>query len=105
MSNSAPPTWCAPAQDGYGGTILDSGTTFTYVPGRIFETVRDLVAAHVEARGLYRVEGGDPDVSACLIACVAAVNSSPVSSCWSLHCRAACSVPDWGLQSFLQLMM
>ena len=49
-------------QHGYG-TVLDSGTTFTYLPSAAFQAFAAAVERHALARGLYKVPGPDPSVS------------------------------------------
>ena len=70
-------------QNTFGGTILDSGTTFTYLPPEVFERIRDSVAAYAEGRGLYRIEGPDPNVSGMLCCVVLAGNHAQQ---WCLAC-------------------
>ena len=74
-------TLCA-MQNAFGGTILDSGTTFTYLPPEVFERIRDSVTAYAEGRGLYRIEGPDPNVSRMLY-CVSAVQGPCTVPCSS----------------------
>lgn len=45
--------------EGYG-TVLDSGTTFTYMPSAVFKAFADAVADHAFANGLEKVPGPDP---------------------------------------------
>ncbi|GIL44101.1 hypothetical protein Vafri_1644 [Volvox africanus] len=44
---------------GYG-TVLDSGTTFTYLPSVAFEAMSRAVGQFAEAKGLQRTAGADP---------------------------------------------
>lgn len=44
---------------GYG-TVMDSGTTFTYLPTAAFNAFSAAVAAYVEKKGLVRIPGADP---------------------------------------------
>ncbi|EFJ40170.1 hypothetical protein VOLCADRAFT_108309 [Volvox carteri f. nagariensis] len=44
---------------GYG-TVLDSGTTFTYLPSLAFEAMSRAVGQYAEERGLQRTPGADP---------------------------------------------
>ena len=46
-------------QEGYA-VVLDSGTTFTYVPSPVFRAFAEAVEKHALARGLFRVRGPDP---------------------------------------------
>lgn len=46
-------------QQGYA-TVLDSGTTFTYIPTAAFTAFADAVEAYALQRGLQRVRGPDP---------------------------------------------
>lgn len=46
-------------EEGYG-TVLDSGTTFTYLPSDAFAAFRDKVSAFATAKGLHSVKGPDP---------------------------------------------
>ena len=46
-------------EEGYG-TVLDSGTTFTYLPSEAFAAFRDKVSAFATAKGLHSVKGPDP---------------------------------------------
>ena len=41
--------------------VLDSGTTFSYMPTRIFEAFAAAVSDHAVGRGLYTVPGPDPN--------------------------------------------
>lgn len=41
--------------------VLDSGTTFSYFPRKVFDKFAAAVSAHALARGLYPVPGPDPD--------------------------------------------
>jgi hypothetical protein len=43
--------------------VLDSGTTFTYVPTPVFKAFAAAVDAYALARGLQRVPGPDPQYS------------------------------------------
>lgn len=45
--------------EGYG-SVLDSGTTFTYLPGAAFQAVKNAVAKYVGDKGLQKVAGPDP---------------------------------------------
>lgn len=49
-------------QKGYG-TVMDSGTTFTYLPTAAFDAFVASVAAAVESKGLKMSTGPDPGVS------------------------------------------
>ena len=46
---------------GYG-SVLDSGTTFTYIPTAAFKSFADLVGKAVEKKGAVRRPGPDPQV-------------------------------------------
>lgn len=46
-------------QEGYA-VVLDSGTTFSYVPTPVFRAFAEAVEKHALARGLRRVRGPDP---------------------------------------------
>lgn len=46
---------------GYGA-VLDSGTTFTYLPSAAFVAFRNAVAAAAMHAGLHRAQGADPQV-------------------------------------------
>ncbi len=48
-------------QQGYGA-VLDSGTTFTYLPSAAFAPFRAAVQAHALARGLQLTSGPDKNV-------------------------------------------
>lgn len=48
-------------QEGYG-TVLDSGTTFTYLPTKAFEEFVNHVTAYATERKLKVVDGPDPKV-------------------------------------------
>lgn len=48
---------------GYG-TVLDSGTTFTYLPSLVFRAFAAAVEKHALSHGLFKVPGPDPTVSA-----------------------------------------
>ncbi|KAK9808761.1 hypothetical protein WJX72_003142 [[Myrmecia] bisecta] len=45
--------------EGYG-TVLDSGTTFTYLPSEVFQQFRDKVNAFALSKGLHVTKGPDP---------------------------------------------
>jgi len=49
---------------GYG-TVLDSGTTFTYLPSLAFSSFADLVEKAAAKAGLTPRTGPDPQVRAC----------------------------------------
>lgn len=51
-------------EEGYG-TVLDSGTTFTYLPTDAFQSFKESVTAFALEHGLKSVKGPDPKVSAC----------------------------------------
>ena len=51
-------------EEGYG-TVLDSGTTFTYLPTDAFQSFKEAVTAFALEHGLKSVKGPDPKVSAC----------------------------------------
>lgn len=42
-------------------TVLDSGTTFSYLPSKAFHAFAESVSSHAIARGLFSVPGPDPD--------------------------------------------
>jgi len=42
-------------------TVLDSGTTFSYLPSKAFRAFADSVSSYAIARGLFSVPGPDPD--------------------------------------------
>ncbi|KAL3138709.1 hypothetical protein ABBQ32_006464 [Trebouxia sp. C0010 RCD-2024] len=42
------------------GTVLDSGTTFTYLPSQAYEQLRTHVSSYALAHGLHTVPGPDP---------------------------------------------
>ena len=46
---------------GYG-TVLDSGTTFTYLPSEAFVQFRNAVTLFALEHGLHTVKGPDPQV-------------------------------------------
>ena len=46
---------------GYG-TVVDSGTTFTYLPTAAFQRFSKAVDAYAKSKGLKRTGGGDPQV-------------------------------------------
>jgi hypothetical protein len=46
---------------GYGG-VLDSGTTFTYLPTDAFNKIAQMVGDYAAAKGLQRRPGADPQV-------------------------------------------
>ena len=46
-------------EEGYG-TVLDSGTTFTYLPTEAFRAFRDAVTAFATGKGLKMTKGPDP---------------------------------------------
>lgn len=46
---------------GYG-TVLDSGTTFTYLPTDAFKAMAKAVGDYVEKKGLQSTPGADPQV-------------------------------------------
>ena len=48
-------------EDGYG-TVLDSGTTFTYLPTDAFTKFQDAVTTFALEHGLHVVKGPDPKV-------------------------------------------
>ena len=60
---SAEPPACAQAtyQQGYG-TVLDSGTTFTYLPQEAYREFQKQVVAVALAKGARQVAGPDPKV-------------------------------------------
>ena len=45
--------------------VLDSGTTFSYLPTEAYQGFLQLLEAHVKAKGLQRVAGPDPRVRCC----------------------------------------
>ena len=49
-------------EEGYG-TVLDSGTTFTYLPSDAFAAFKDAVSAFALEHGLRSVKGPDPKVN------------------------------------------
>ena len=49
-------------EEGYG-TVLDSGTTFTYLPSEAFQLFKEAVSAYALEHGLNSVKGPDPKVS------------------------------------------
>ena len=51
-------------EEGYG-TVLDSGTTFTYLPTDAFQSFKEAVTAFALEHGLRSVKGPDPKVSMC----------------------------------------
>lgn len=51
-------------EEGYG-TVLDSGTTFTYLPTDAFQSFKETVTAFALEHGLKSVKGPDPKASAC----------------------------------------
>ena len=56
------PTWTqATYQQGYG-TVLDSGTTFTYLPQEAYREFQKQVVAVALAKGARQVAGPDPKV-------------------------------------------
>lgn len=59
VNSTALPVAMADFNVGYG-TVLDSGTTFAYLPTRAFDMFRKQIAAHVEAQGLRPVQKPDP---------------------------------------------
>ena len=48
-------------EEGYG-TVLDSGTTFTYLPTEAFQHFKEAVTAFALDHGLHSVKGPDPKV-------------------------------------------
>jgi hypothetical protein len=48
-------------EEGYGA-VLDSGTTFTYLPSEAFVLFRDAVSAYALSHGLHSTKGPDPKV-------------------------------------------
>lgn len=46
-------------EEGYG-TVLDSGTTFTYLPSEAFKAFKDAVASFALSKGLKSTKGPDP---------------------------------------------
>ena len=58
---------CCGAQEKYEegyGTVLDSGTTFTYLPSEAFSAFREAVTQHALERGLHSTKGPDPKARA-----------------------------------------
>ena len=51
-------------EEGYG-TVLDSGTTFTYLPTDAFLAFKETVTAYALEHGLKSVKGPDPKVRSC----------------------------------------
>jgi hypothetical protein len=86
---------------GYGA-VLDSGTTFTYLPTAAFNSFSDLVDKAAKAKGLEKRPGADPQVQTCMHGDVAladeraalADGSAGTSSGHpSAHCGAVCLDP------------
>ena len=48
-------------EEGYGA-VLDSGTTFTYLPSEAFALFKEAVSAFALEHGLHSVKGPDPKV-------------------------------------------
>lgn len=46
-------------EEGYG-TVLDSGTTFTYLPSEVFRAFKDAVTTFALSKGLKTTKGPDP---------------------------------------------
>ena len=46
-------------EEGYG-TVLDSGTTFTYLPSEAFKAFKDAVSTFALSKGLKSTKGPDP---------------------------------------------
>ena len=46
-------------EEGYG-TVLDSGTTFTYLPSEAFKAFKDAVSTFALSKGLKTTKGPDP---------------------------------------------
>lgn len=46
---------------GYG-SVVDSGTTFTYIPSAAFQGLVQMVDKAAKAKGLQRTPGSDPQV-------------------------------------------
>lgn len=46
-------------EEGYG-TVLDSGTTFTYLPTEAFRAFKDAVTSFALGKGLHMTKGPDP---------------------------------------------
>lgn len=46
-------------EEGYG-TVLDSGTTFTYLPTKAFRAFREAVTSFAISKGLQMTKGPDP---------------------------------------------
>lgn len=64
---SCPKCCCARAQATYEvgyGTVLDSGTTFTYLPSEAFLRFREAVTRYALAHGLHVTKGPDPKARA-----------------------------------------
>jgi hypothetical protein len=67
---------------GYG-TVLDSGTTFTYLPTAAFKAFLGLLTEALQGKGLHRSSGADPQVRGCKIV--------KLSSGWDQQCGGTCS--------------
>ena len=48
-------------EEGYG-TVLDSGTTFTYLPSEAFSEFKEAVSSFALEHGLHSTKGPDPKV-------------------------------------------
>ena len=48
-------------EEGYG-TVLDSGTTFTYLPSEAFSAFKEAVSSYALEHGLHSTKGPDPKV-------------------------------------------
>lgn len=90
-------------QQGYG-TVLDSGTTFTYLPSPAFAAFLNAVRDHALAQGLQMTEGPDSNVrrpcdvvvvTVCTVACVN-LSSTPASMllhlCTTSDTRSSASI-------------
>ena len=62
LQNCSDDSCCFPHEafeDGYG-TVLDSGTTFTYLPTKAFRAFREAVQTFALSKGLQMTKGPDP---------------------------------------------
>ncbi len=69
-------------EEGYG-TVLDSGTTFTYLPSDAFQSFKEAVTAFALEHGLKSVKGPDPKVGIC-----------GVGDCLCLHVHQLCCLQE-----------
>lgn len=72
---------------GYG-VVLDSGTTFSYLPTEAYQGFLQLLEAYIKAKGLQRVAGPDPRVRACsgCVVCVDACTTRTLLT--TTHCSS-----------------